>query len=101
MEALHLVGAAQHVAALLCQLLQGAPAVVQLLHKASKHQRAKIKGLSVQSQRDGGTDSVSASDVPLEGVQRVRTESGCPPSPEVSSVGGGSRRVEGGRIILP
>lgn len=32
-EALHLVGAAQHVAAFFCELLQGAPAVVQLLQK--------------------------------------------------------------------
>lgn len=32
-ESLYLVGAAQHVAALFCKLLQGAPAIIQLLHK--------------------------------------------------------------------
>lgn len=42
MEALHLVGAAQHVAAVLGQLLQRAPAVVQLLQETATGQTGMV-----------------------------------------------------------
>lgn len=50
-EALHLVGAAQHVAAFFCHLLQGAPAIIQLLHKTGVQTRRSRPHDSIKDQR--------------------------------------------------